>query len=137
MALGPVDVYIIGFPGNQFTGQIAPELIDLINSGTIRVIDILLVIKDAEGVVTSIEMSDLASDSGPSFMSVDIAQPGALGQDDAEEISDDLPLNSSALLLAFENVWAGKLVSAMQGSDAYVIDYIRIPADVAEAVITA
>ncbi len=137
MALGPVDVYIIGFPGNQFTGQIAPELIDLINSGTIRVIDILLVIKDADGVVTSIEMSDLDPESGPSFMSVDIAQPGALGQDDAEEISDDLPVNSSALLLAFENVWAGKLVSAMQGADAYVIDYIRIPADVAEAVITS
>jgi hypothetical protein len=137
MALGPVDVYIIGFPGNQFTGQIAPELIELINNGTIRVIDILLVIKDAEGVVTSIEMSDLDSAGGPSFMSVDIAQPGALGQDDAEEISDDLPVNSSALLLAFENVWASKLVGAMQGAEAYVIDYIRIPADVAEAVITA
>ncbi len=137
MALGPVDVYIIGFPGNQFTGQIAPELVKLIDSGMIRVIDILFVIKDADGAVTSIEMSDLDPASGPSFMSIDIAQPGALGQDDAEEISDDLPVNSSALLLAFENVWAGKLAGALQAADAYVIDYIRIPADVAEAVITA
>lgn len=136
MALGPVDVYIIGFPGNQFTGRIAPAIVELIDNGTIRVLDILFVIKDGEGNVTAVEMSDLDPATGPSFMSIDIAQPGALGQDDAEEISDDLPNNSSALLVAFENVWAAKLTGALQAADAYVIDHVRIPADVAEAVIS-
>ena len=135
MVLGPVDVYVIGFPGNQFTGSIAPEIVELIDNGTIRVLDILFVIKDAKGAVTSIEMSDLEPDTGPSFMAINIAQPGALGQDDAEEISDDLPVNSSALLIAFENLWAAKLTSALQDANAYVIDNIRIPVDVAQAVI--
>lgn len=137
MALGPVDVYIIGFPGNQFTGRIAPAIIDLIKNGTIRVIDVLLVIKDEQGVVTSVEMSDLNKDGDPSFMNIEIAQPGALGQDDADEISDDLENNSSALLIAFENLWAAKLTDALQAADAFVIDHIRIPPEVAEAVITA
>lgn len=137
MALGPVDVYIIGFPGNQFTGRIAPAVLDLIDNGTIRLIDVLLVIKDENGVVTSVEMADLSKSAGPSFMNLEIAQPGALGQDDAEEISDDLENNSSALLIAFENLWAAKLTDALQAADAYVIDHVRIPADVAEAVITA
>ena len=68
MALGPVDVYIIGFPGNQFTGRIAPVVLDLIEKGTIRIIDILLVIKDEAGQVTALEMADLSESAGPSFM---------------------------------------------------------------------
>lgn len=134
MAIGPVDVYVIGFPGNQFTGRIAPAIIDLVEKGIIRVLDVLLVIKDAEGNVSAVEMADLTSDE-PSFMSIDIVQPGALGSEDAEEISDDLPLNSSALLIAIENTWAAQLTAEFRAANAVVIDYIRIPVDVVEAVI--
>ena len=137
MAVGPVDVVIIGFPGNKFTGQIAPAIMDLVDSGTIRVIDLLFVMKDADGVITTIEAKDLDPETGPSFLAIDVAQPGALGAEDAEEVSDDLPLNSSALLIAFENAWAAKFVAAVQAADAVVIDQIRIPADVVEAVLTA
>lgn len=134
MAIGPVDVYVIGFPGNQFTGRIAPAILDLVEKGIIRVLDVLLVIKDAEGNVSAVEMADLTSDE-PSFMSIDIVQPGALGSEDAEEISDDLPLNSSALLIAIENTWAAQLTAEFRAANAVVIDYIRIPVDVVEAVI--
>jgi hypothetical protein len=137
MGVGPVDVIIIGFPGNKFTGRIAPALMDLVKSGTIRVIDLLFVMKDAGGAVTTLAVTDLDPDTGPSFMSIDVAQPGALGSEDAEEISDDLPLNSSALLVAFENTWAAEFVEACRAADAVVIDQIRIPADVVDAVLTA
>ncbi|MET0740739.1 MAG: DUF6325 family protein [Candidatus Nanopelagicales bacterium] len=137
MGVGPVDVVIIGFPGNKFTGRIAPALMDLVSTGTIRVLDLLFVMKDADGVVTTIEASDLDPETGPSFLAIDVAQPGALGTDDAEEVSDDLAPNSSALLIAFENVWAAKFVDACRAADAVVIDQIRIPADVVEAVVTA
>ena len=136
MAVGPVDVYIIGFPGNKFTGRIAPAIMDLVESGTIRVIDLLFVSKDADGVVTSLQAADL-DEEGAAFVSIDVTQPGALGPEDAEEVSDDLPANSSALLVAFENAWAGKLVDALQASDAFVIDSIRIPADVVTAALDA
>ncbi len=132
MAVGPVDVYIIGFPGNKFTGQIAPAILDLVEDGTIRVLDLLFVMKDADGVVTSLEIADLDEEAA-AFLSIDVTQPGALGHEDAEEVSDDLPSDSSALLIAFENVWVGKVVDALRAADAVLIDSIRIPVDVVEA----
>jgi Family of unknown function (DUF6325) len=137
MGVGPVDVVIIGFPGNKFTGRIAPALMELVDSGTIRVIDLLFVTKDANGLVTTIEAKDLDPDTGPSFLAVNVVQPGALDATDAEEVGDDLPNNSSALLVAFENAWASKFVEACREADAILIDQIRIPADVSDAVITA
>src|SRR4249920_60155 len=109
MAVGPVDVYIIGFPGNKFTGRIAPAVMELVENGTIRVIDLLFVMKDADGVLTTVEASDLDPETGPSFLAINVVQPGALGSEDAEEVAEDLPPNSSALLIAFENVWTAKV----------------------------
>ena len=137
MPLGPVELLVIAFPGNQFKGEIAPALRDLEDSGTIRVIDLLFVSKDAEGAVTTIAVADLDPDTGPGYLQIDIVQPGALGEDDAEEISEDLPANSSALLIAFENAWAERFVDACRDADGVVIDQIRIPADVVEAVVTS
>ena len=102
-------------------------------NGTIRVLDLLFVMKDADGVVTTVEAADIDED-GAAFLSIDVTQPGALGPEDAEEVGDDLPSNSSALLIAFENLWAAKVVDALQAADAVLIDSIRIPVDVVEAV---
>ena len=132
MAAGPVDVYIIGFPGNKFSGRIAPAILELVENGTIRVLDLLLVMKDADGAVTTIEAADLDED-GAAFLSIDVAQPGALGDEDADEVSEDLPPDSSALLIAFENLWAVKVVDALEAADAVLIDSIRIPAEVVAA----
>ena len=107
MTVGPVDVYIIGFPGNKFSGRIAPAILELVENGTIRVLDLLFVKKDADGTVTTIEAADM-DEEGTAFLSIDVAQPGALGSEDAEEVSDDLPPDSSALLIAFENLWAAE-----------------------------
>ena len=124
MALGPVDVIIIGFPGNNFNGDIAPAIMELVDAGTIRVLDLLFVLKDADGVVT-----------GPAFLQIEVTEPGALGSDDADEVADDLPIDSSALLVAFENTWAQRFVGAVFQSGGVVIDSIRIPADVVNAAI--
>ncbi len=132
MAVGPVDIYIIGFPGNKFSGRIAPAILELVENGTIRILDLLFVMKDADGVVTTLEAADLDED-GAAFVEIDVTRPGALGPDDAEEVSDDLPANSSALLIAFENLWVGKVVDALRAADAVLIDSIRIPVDVVEA----
>ena len=137
MAVAPVDVFFIGFPGNKFSGQIAPAILELVNSGTIRVIDALFVSKDSDGVVTKLEIADLDTDTSAAFAAVTVTQPGALGSEDAEEIDDDVPPNTSALLIAIENLWAAKFVQACRAADAVMIDQIRIPVDVAEAVLTA
>jgi len=137
MSVGPVDVYIIGFPGNKFTGRIAPAIMEQVKNGTIRIIDLTFVMKDAEGAISTLTIKDLDAETGAGFVGVELTKPGALGEEDAEEVSDDLPLNSSALLLAVENVWAAKLVDALQAADAVVIDQVRIPVDVVQAVLTA
>jgi uncharacterized membrane protein len=132
MEVGPVDVYIIGFPGNKFTGRIAPAILDLVENGTIRVLDLLFVSKDADGTVTTIAAEDLDAE-GAAYLDIEITEPGSLNEEDADEVSDDLPPESSALLIAFENLWARKVVSALQDADAILIDSIRIPADVVQA----
>jgi uncharacterized membrane protein len=135
MEVGPVDVYIIGFPGNKFSGRIAPAIRELVDNGTIRVLDLLFVMKDADGVVTTIAIEDL-DEEGAAFASIDITEPGALNEEDADEVSEDLPANSSALLIAFENAWARKVVDALQAADAVLIDSIRIPAEVVQTALT-
>lgn len=137
MAIGPVDVYIIGFPGNKFSGRIAPALLDAVDKGIIRIIDLLFVSKDADGVITTLSIEDLDPQEGPAFLAIEVAQPGALDDEDADEVSEDLPVNSSALLIAIENLWAARLVDALAAADAVMIDHVRIPADVVAQAITA
>lgn len=129
MAYGPVDIVVIGFPGNHFTGGIAPAIRDLVASGTIRILDLLFIMTNDEGTVTSIRIEDLDSSLDPGLVDIEIAMPGSLDQDDADELLEDLPRNSSALLVAFENVWAARFVGEIAKANAVVIDHIRIPAD--------
>ena len=136
MAIGPVDVYVIGFPGNKISGQIVPAIMEQVEAGVIRVLDILFVMKDAEGTVVTLAIEDLDAD-GAAFAELDIASPGALNHEDADEISDDLPLNSSALLIAYENIWMTNIVLAFAAAEAVVINQVRIPVDVVAAVIDA
>jgi hypothetical protein len=136
MAIGPVDVYVIGFPGNKFSGQIVPAIMEQVQAGVIRVLDVLFVMKDAEGTVVTLSIEDLDAD-GAAFAELDITSPGALNDEDADEIADDLPLDSSALLIAYENIWMTNIVLAFAAAEAVVINQVRIPVDVVAAVIDA
>ena len=128
MVSGPVDIVIIGFPGNKFTGKIAPAIKELVENNTIRILDLLFVSTDDAGTISSLRIQDLAADLEPGLVEMDVFLPGALDDHDAQELAEDLPANSSALLVAFENVWAAKFVAAIQEAEAVVIDQIRIPA---------
>ena len=127
--IGPVDVYIIGFPGNQFTGRIAPAILDLIDKGIIRVMDLLFVTKDADGSVSSVHLDELDEHTMTTFMDLTIAQPGRLAAADAQNMAKDLPKNSSALLIAIENAWARDLASALIAADGKVLNRVHIPVD--------
>ena len=128
--IGPVQLLAIGFgPDASFEGRIMAELARLEGEDTIRVLDLLFVMKDEEGVVTTLAIEDLDQD-GAAYAEIAVSEPGSLNEEDAEEVSDDLPNNSSALLVAFENLWATRVVSALADADAILIDSIRIPAEV-------
>jgi len=132
MGFGPVDVIIIGFPGNKFSGQIAPALLELVENQTIRLIDLLFVSKDLDGTITTLEIADLDPAHGPAYLEIAVTHAGALDHEDAEELSEDLEPGSSALLVAFENTWAAKFSDAIIAADAIVIDQVRIPAAVVD-----
>jgi hypothetical protein len=132
--MGPVDYLVVGFPGNRFSGEIVPEIATLEKQGIIRVIDMVLVTKDANGKLFITEASDLKGDAGRAFEQIARNTREWFYEGDIETIASNIPNNSSAGILLFENVWAIKLKEALMNSGAELIDMGRIsPEVIAEA----
>jgi uncharacterized membrane protein len=123
---GPVDLVLLSFPGNQFTGEIAPALGDLVSSGTVRILDLVFITKDADGNVAAVELDQLG-DVGAGFEDVEGEVNELLTEEDIEAAGEELEPNSSAALLMFENTWAARLVSAIRGANGEVVAHERIP----------
>jgi uncharacterized membrane protein len=123
---GPVDLVLLAFPGNKFTGEVAPALGELVSAGTVRIIDLVFITKDSDGNVAGMELSDLGADAA-GFDDVDGEVSGLLTEEDIEAAGEELDPNSSAALLMFENTWAGKLVDALRGANGQVVAHERIP----------
>jgi hypothetical protein len=138
MDVGPVDLLIVEFPGNQFKGEIAPALRELVTDGTVRVLDLLFVYKDADGEVGSVELAGLGPDLEPAFADLDGQLGGGLlDAEDVAQVGADLALNSSAALIVWENTWAARFVTAMRNAGAKVVDQARIPAEAVAAALDA
>ena len=137
MDIGPVEILVVGFPGNQFTGEVAPALADLVASGLIRVIDVVFVTKDAKGDVVGIELSDLDEATIAAFNPHVEIPSGLVSDEDIEDIAADLEPESSAAILLFEHVWATKFRDAVLGSGGELIASIRIPKEVVDEVVGA
>jgi uncharacterized membrane protein len=135
--MGPVEILIVGFPGNQFTGEVAPALAELVDSGLIRVIDLVFVTKDADGDVAALELSELDDATSAAYRSHVEEPSGMLSEDDIEELGTDLEPSSSAAILLFEHVWATRFRDAVVNSGGQLIGSIRIPYEVVEEVLAA
>jgi hypothetical protein len=133
MIKGPVEYVLIAFPGNQFNGQIVPALRELVDGGLIRIIDLLFIKKDADGNVMSIELSALAPEEANAFNDLDGEVDDLLNMEDIELAAAALPLNSSAGLLVWENVWATRFAEAVRAANGELIAYERIPHSVVQA----
>lgn len=128
--MGPVDYLMVRFVGNKFNGKIVPELADLEKRGIIRIIDMVLIMKDAKGKLFVTEAKDLQGDAGRAFQQIAKNSQEWFYEGDIETIASDLPNNSSAGLLLYENVWAIKFKEALQDSDAELITMGRIAPEV-------
>jgi len=124
-SVGPVDVAVIGFEGNQFNGDVAPALSELNRSGTVRIIDLALVRKDADGTTSVIEAGD--DEVADALDSVYENQFDLLSEDDLAKIAGGLQPSSSALVVVWENSWAARLAAAVRDSRGRVITQERIP----------
>jgi|SRR2546421_5835109 len=126
--VGPVDLAVIRFKGNRFTGEVTPALLDLVRAGTVRVLDALFVFRDADGTIGSLEIGDLGPDLRPAFVEINgRTGAGLLDTDDVAEIGRGLAANTSALLLVFENSWAARFAEACRRAGGELVDIARIP----------
>ena len=132
MTIGPVEYIIVGFPGNQFNGEIAPALADLIENETIRILDLVFIAKDAEGDVLALEFDQHEGLAAFAALEGDIG--GVISNDDIAYASAMLEPNNSAALLVWEDVWATPFAEALRKSGGVLIEGSRIPHDIAEAV---
>lgn len=131
MTIGPVEYVLIAFPGNRFRGEIAPAFTDLVESGTIRIIDLVFVKKDGDGTVTTFEYDAL--DETVAFIDVPGEASGALSEDDIVRAATTLAPDSSAALIVWEDTWATPLASAIRDAGGVIVAGERIPHDVVES----
>ena len=129
--LGPVEYIIVGFPGNQFNGDVAPELAKLVEAGTIRVLDLVFITKDGDGDVSAIEVSD--HDDVALLELLGGEAGGLITDEDIEYAATALEPESSAALLIWEDRWAAPFVNALRASGAVLIEGSRIPRELLEA----
>jgi hypothetical protein len=137
MSIGPVEMLVVKFPGNQFKGEIAPALAQLVDTGMIRIIDILFVNKDENGEIEMAEINDLGPDESSVFNPIVADVTGLLSEDDIQHLSGLLDNNSSAAMMLFENVWATSFRDALLNANGELVLIERIPHDVIEEVAAA
>ena len=135
MTLGPVEYIIVGFPGNKFTGDIAPELIALVESGTVRVLDLVFIGKDDDGSVLAFEIDELDGVAGFDGLTGEFG--GLIGPEDIEFVASKLAPGSSAALLLWEDVWASRFAQALRDSGGILLEGARIPHELIEPAFTA
>jgi hypothetical protein len=127
--LGPVDIVVIGYPaGAPMTGEAVPLLLDLVERRIIRVLDVMFVVKNEDGTFSGFEASDLEPDSVGDFQVFEGASSGLLGEEDAATAAEGIEPGSAAVLIVFENRWAGPFAAAVRRNGGMVLDYQRIPA---------
>jgi len=119
--MGPVDYLIVEFPGNKMTGEGFPILVDLVDRGVIRILDLLFVRKDDDGSTTVIDIADFDGDGSLDLAVFHGASSGLLDESDVADASGAIEPGSSADILIYENRWAAPLAAAMRRGGAQLV----------------
>jgi len=134
-SVGPVDLIALAFPGNQFKGEIIPAIQELVDNGTIRIIDVLFAFKAGDDDLRVLELQEIESEIFQRFDPVVAEVTGLLTENDVRSLSAGLPPDTSVALLLFENTWARKVGDAIENADGQVIMFERIPRPVVQSLI--
>ena len=126
-AMGPISYLIVQFPGNKMTGEGFPILVDLVDRGLIRILDLVFVTRDTDGSVRAIEMSDLDHDGKLDLAVFEGASSGLLDSSDLADAESVIDPGSSAAVLIFENRWATSLTQALRRGGAELVAAGYIP----------
>ena len=134
--MGPIDYLVIAWPGRQPTGEAAPIVVDLVERGIIRVLDLAFIAKAEDGSVAGLEIADLGQEV-EELKVFEGASSGLLSDEDAAEAAEALEPGTSAALLVYENRWAGPFASAVRRSGGQLVAFGRIPVQAVLAALDA
>jgi hypothetical protein len=127
--LGPVDIVVIGYSADApMTGEAAPMLLDLVDRGIIRVLDVLFVIKNEDGSFSGFEAKNLDSKKVGDLTAFEGASSGLLGEEDAATAAGAIEPGTAAVMIVYENRWAAPFVAAVRRNGGVPIAFERIPA---------
>lgn len=124
--MGPVDYLLVEWPGRQPNGEVAPHLIDLVDRGLIRILDLAFVVKGEDGSVALIDVADVGGEV-EEYVVFEGAASGILHEDDLAQAGEVLEAGTSAALLVYENRWAAPFASAVRRSGGQLVAGGRIP----------
>jgi len=125
--LGPVDYLVVEFPGSKFNGEIAPTLVDLESRGIIRVLDLLLIVKEDDGSFDVVEMHDTEEGSLGELHRLEANIAEILSADDIANVAAAIEPGSTAGVLVYENKWAAPFAAAVRHSGGQLVASGRIP----------
>ena len=124
--LGPIDYVLVEWKGKQPTGEAMPHLVDLVDRGLIRILDLAFIAKAEDGSVAGLEIADLG-DEVAAFAAFEGASSGLLSEEDHAEAGNALEPGTSAALLVYENIWAAPFAAAVRRSGGQLVASGRIP----------
>ena len=124
--MGPIDYVLVEWPGKQPEGEIAPYLVDLVDRGLIRILDLAFLAKGEDGTIEALELSDLGGDAAELTI-FEGAATGLLDDEDHAEAGAALEPGTSAALLVYENTWAAPFATAVRRSGGQLVAGGRIP----------
>ena len=125
--MGPIDYIVVEFPGSKMNGEAFPHLIDLVDRGIVRILDLVFVTKELDGSVKGIAIADFDDDGELDLAVFEGASSGLISDDDIEEAGGILEPGSSAGILVYENVWAGPFAAAVWRGGGQLVASGRIP----------
>jgi hypothetical protein len=124
--MGPIDYLLVEWPGKQPEGEIAPYLVDLVDRGLIRILDLVFLAKGDDGSIAAMEIADVGGEVAELAI-FEGASSGLLGDEDIDEAGGALEPGTSAALLVYENTWAGPFAAAVRRSGGQLVASGRIP----------
>ncbi len=125
--LGPIDYLVVEFPGSNFTGEIMPEMIDLVQRGVVRVLELVVIKKDEDGSYEALEFDDFSDGALGELREAERNLANLLSEDDVAAVVDALEPGSTAGLLIYENLWAAPFASAVRRAGGQLVASGRIP----------
>jgi hypothetical protein len=126
--LGPIDIVVIAYPADApMTGEAVPLVLDLVERGIIRVLDVLFVMENEDGTYSGFEAKDLEADKIGDLKVFEGASSGLLGEEDVATASQAIEPGSAAVMIVYENRWAAPFAAAVRRNGGVVIDFQRIP----------